>query len=546
MNRLKSVFFILLILSIGSFAVELATPGEVSRYSHYTTNREIGQFLSRLQALQPVDLKITIIGESSERDPIYMTNFERQTGHNDSLLKLFIFATQHGDEQSGKEACLSIIRDIAIGPMNHLLDSLNIYIVPLVNPYGAHHNQRRNGQGLDLNRDHVKLEAPELLALHRIFNEIFPEVTLDVHEKGEDYYLENMGLVSNANIPDTLQRYGRERILPFIENRLQQKNITFHEYLIRQRVDRDDASGARVQRREPRNPEFLYRYSTTDINDGRNSFGIYNTLSFILEGASSGRLDELGDRTQNQYEAMVAWLQYCYQHQSEIAHLVRSERVKLVTEPSSVHLRMHYQADADHSPLHIHVLARADDSVLGTLKSDKMEGDEIRWRDIQPLDSKKRKVVKRTIKDWRPQVTATVSRMPAAAYVIPPGHEQVVRTLIDHNIPLYLLDRDQNAAIEMYRVVQFSPSEADYEAPKTIKVELLSRQSILKTGTIIVPASGRHRNLVPILLEPESGYGLIRYDRYRLAPDEGGFYDVYRLNHMNQLPLVLFQNFERP
>ncbi len=536
--------FVLITVSF-LYAAEFLTPGEASRYSHYTTNGEIGEFLSRLQALSPVDLQLSIIGESSERDPIYMATLSRQGVKEDSLLKVFIIATQHGDEQSGKEACLRLIRDVAIGPLNYLLDSLRLYIVPLVNPYGAHHNQRVNGQGLDLNRDHVKLEAPEIRAVHRAFNRIFPEVTLDVHEKGDDYYLENIGLISNANIPSHLQQYGREKVLPYVEEKLRQQKITFHEYLIRERIEATGATVPSAQGRSGKEAKFYYRYSTTDINDGRNSFGIYHTLSFILEGASSGRLDDLGRRTHNQYQAIKAWLEYCYENQKQITAMVRKAREALLLTHEPVHLRMLYQPTVDKRPLEIYALSRVGDDVLGTLRVKKSEGDEISWRDIQPLDRKKRKVEKRIIDDWRPVVQAVVSRPLAVAYAIPPGYQQIIRTLLDHEIPLSFLSNDVRIKAEMYRVIKLVPSGADHEAPQVIKVEIQPQEVILRRGTIIVESAGRHRQLVPILLEPESEYGLIRYDRYGLVPQEGDFYAIYRLYDVKDLPLVPYLSFNQ-
>ena len=47
--------------------------------------------------------------------------------------------------------------------------SLNVLVIPQANPYGNWFDRRENEQGLDLNRDHVKLESPETRAIHRVF-----------------------------------------------------------------------------------------------------------------------------------------------------------------------------------------------------------------------------------------------------------------------------------------------------------------------------------------------------------------------------------------
>ena len=48
-----------------------------------------------------------------------------------------------------------------MGELRPLLKSLNFLIMPQTNPYGNWFDRRENEQGLDLNRDHVKLESPE-------------------------------------------------------------------------------------------------------------------------------------------------------------------------------------------------------------------------------------------------------------------------------------------------------------------------------------------------------------------------------------------------
>ena len=59
-----------------------------------------------------------------------------------------------------------------------------------------------------------------------------PEVTLDLHEKGDDYYRVSTGCVSNINIHPSLERYSRERVFPAIEKKVTASGFTWHEYLV--------------------------------------------------------------------------------------------------------------------------------------------------------------------------------------------------------------------------------------------------------------------------------------------------------------------------
>jgi hypothetical protein len=69
--------------------------------------------------------------------------------------------------------------------MKPLLKRMNVLIIPQANPFGNAFDVSRNETGLDMNRDHVKLEAAGVDAIHRVFRAWMPEVTTDVHEKGD-------------------------------------------------------------------------------------------------------------------------------------------------------------------------------------------------------------------------------------------------------------------------------------------------------------------------------------------------------------------------
>ena len=105
-----------------------------------------------------------------------------------------------------------------------------------------------------MNRDHVKLEAAGVEAIHRVFRAWMPEVTIDVHEKGDGYYKVNIGCVSNANIspaPPGLfaaDAPGRGR------SRAQEEEVTFHEYLVTEEMGSTGAAGVETLGRAGRRP----------------------------------------------------------------------------------------------------------------------------------------------------------------------------------------------------------------------------------------------------------------------------------------------------
>src|SRR5439155_25737814 len=89
---------------------------------------------------------------------------------------------QHGDEPAGCEAMLALAQSLAGGELRELIDKVTVIVVPRANPDGAVHATRRTARGIDINRDHIKFELPETVALHRAANEYQPHVFVDAHE----------------------------------------------------------------------------------------------------------------------------------------------------------------------------------------------------------------------------------------------------------------------------------------------------------------------------------------------------------------------------
>ncbi len=111
---------------------------------------------------------------------------------------MYVKANIHAGEVEGKEALLALVRDLASQRGPNVLDSIVLIAVPIYNAdgnerfaavgqsHGAERtgdwlDQRANAQGLDLNRDYVKAEAPETRASLAMFNTWDPDVFVDLH-----------------------------------------------------------------------------------------------------------------------------------------------------------------------------------------------------------------------------------------------------------------------------------------------------------------------------------------------------------------------------
>src|SRR5574338_299955 len=158
---------LLLFVAINNFSQELLTPLHKSNYEKLTTHSELSQFIKESD-------------ESSELFAVYFSNSE--FGKDESKIKVLIFAQQHGNEQSGKEGALLLIQKLIKPENQYLFDKIDLVLIPQMNPDGSEKNQRRNGNGMDLNCNHLILTEPETIALHNLFNKHLFEVTMYVNE----------------------------------------------------------------------------------------------------------------------------------------------------------------------------------------------------------------------------------------------------------------------------------------------------------------------------------------------------------------------------
>ena len=550
-----------LVLSFSIYAQTVLTPGEKSKYTQYTQNEDIGLFLSELSFFSK-ELQIQVIGKSYgtrqyEPKDLYLCilteeGIRRSEDLNRNKPSFLLVAAQHGNEQSAKEAALKILRDLAVGELKPLLRRMNVLIIPQANPFGNRFDQRRNGQDLDLNRDHVKLEAPEVRALHRIFREWLPEITLDVHEKGDDYYRVSIGCVSNVNIHPSLQSFSRDMMLSEIEKALAEKKITYKEYLVTQQMGIDSSAGVTYRPEDSRSRESMMRYSTTDLNDGRNSLGIYETLSFIQEGASRHDIDTLEARTTWQYFGIRFLMDSAARHGEEILSSVRNlrgellARAKVYREDDLVHLRMKYAREKSQPTLTIQRFVRSVSPVRGVLAVDKKAGDTLTAADITPsLYPVEYRVEEEVVQNWFPAVEPIKSVSRPLGYIIPAGLTDMVQNLFDHSIEVGIFTQDVYLDVETYQISDIIAAQYDYLPPQELEVEKKNIQAVVKKGDYFISCAQPASNLIPCLLEPESQYGLIRYWSFNLVPEKSDIFPVYRVVRQETLPVIPYMSWEK-
>ena len=115
--------------------------------------------------------------------------------------RIYISTGIHGDEPAGPLAALRLLRE------NRWPVNAQIVLLPCLNPTGFAQNQRPNGQGIDLNRDYLHLEADETRA-HVAWLETQPgfDLCLCLHEDWEShgFYLYELNLDDRPSLAEPI------------------------------------------------------------------------------------------------------------------------------------------------------------------------------------------------------------------------------------------------------------------------------------------------------------------------------------------------------
>jgi hypothetical protein len=125
-------------------------------------------------------IKIRKVGESVEGRSINTVSF----GNGET--KLLLWSQMHGDEPTATAALLSIFwyfaKNFDTQFVKQLHNNLSINAIVMLNPDGAEKFQRRNAQGIDVNRDAQNLQSPEGQILKSMNDEIQPDYGFNLHD----------------------------------------------------------------------------------------------------------------------------------------------------------------------------------------------------------------------------------------------------------------------------------------------------------------------------------------------------------------------------
>jgi hypothetical protein len=198
-----ALFCILTLASCASAGVldSLQTPAEVSNWTLTTSSAQIQEYLSKVVPNSEGRIRYETIGYSAYGKPVPLCIVGIPLAPKDpsevgDRIVVWIHSGVHSGEIEGKEAMLIFLREIAQGKHDAFLKGAVLLLCPNISPDGNDFlgtwrassqptptlvGTRWNGQGYNMNRDWVRLAAPESSAVMKIHVKWDPAVIVDSH-----------------------------------------------------------------------------------------------------------------------------------------------------------------------------------------------------------------------------------------------------------------------------------------------------------------------------------------------------------------------------
>lgn len=455
---------------------QLRTQAEESNWTAYTGHDSMIDYMSALQATTR-EMRTMSYGRSREGRILPLAVFARPMVHTpqEALISgkpIILFQTNvHGGERTQRESILQLMRELVTPGTepNKALDHIVLLIAPQINPDGFEtgtNGQRGNLWGIDLNRDYIKLEQPEIAnVVTNVYHQWYPHMIIDGHNGGARPYNINYVTTANASVDQALMDLSNNEIFQHVRRRNEEAGLKAFFY---------PGGNAEFWQGVPHYPRIGMTYATFI-----NSLGItFESPAQPMEvGVRSGLIS---------YKAVVEWVVANKQKVLDTVANARRSTVEMgLLQDQQVMVDME---QVDH-----------DFTVSYEIPDPNNQG-----QFITVPNGKLR---------TKPRVLA--SRPRPYAYILPREAVQAVALLRQHNITVEVLRAPATLKVQAYELKDaFSSAEYDHQGATVVTVAgIHTIERTFPVGTYVVSTAQMLGRLVAHLLEPETDDNLILWNR---------------------------------
>jgi hypothetical protein len=419
---------------------------------------------------------------------------------------VYIQANIHAGEVEGKEVAMMLMRDILLGDKMDLLQNQIIIFVPIYNVDGndkmekglraSQENSpletgtRENGQGLDLNRDGVKMEAPETKGMiANVLNLWDPQLTVDLHTTNGTWHGYSLtwapGYLSSGEAGP--YNYLNEVMLPLITKNAKEK------------YDLNLGPFGDFSTREgwPLKNFYTYNHHPRYII---NQIGLRNRMSILSESFAHERFYQ---RIHSTYHFVYEILNHSNNHSEEIIKINKqaewSAIEKVKNQAGTLKKGVRFKMVPTDKPLqhfrtYDYERFLKDDGTTTLLKTGKI----VYYDNITYYAA---------FKD-------TVSALLPRGYILPAGLDTIVEMLQRQGVKVTTLEKNQRFSGESFFIEKWNKSPRKFEGHNMVSVEgtFNAREMLAKKGDFIIDMAQPLANLIFYMLEPQSDDGLLSWN----------------------------------
>ena len=516
---------------------KLETPGyqETIDYCHrLDAGSKMVTYLTFGKSAQGRDLPLLILDRDGLTNPLSI--------HASGRTVLLIQACIHAGECEGKDAGLMLFRDLAIPeagyeprdsgsnlkrpssfvlrPSSKLLDNVSIIFIPIFNVdgherFGPFNRINQNGpkemgwrttaNNLNLNRDFLKADTPEMQAWLRMFNKWMPDFFIDSHTTdGADYqYVLTCLMEIYGDMDEGLTDWSKNTFLPQMQAHLNENGFPVFPY-VEFRNWHDPRSGLITEVAPPM------------LSQGYTA--LRNRPGLLIE---THMLKPYDQRVESTYECMLSTLDLLNKESKNLNLLIRKAD-NFVSSESFINTPFPLQFETSNSD-------SAMVNFLGVeynaVKSDISGGDWFKYTNTPvtlhiPYFS-----------TARPVCTA---KLPYA-YIIPAEWATVIDRLKIHGIKITELTRDATIKVTTCRFKNPKWQQNPYEGrhPMTnIEYEELEETRLFPAGSALVEVMQPAGRIIPHILEPKGNGSFIYWGFFDATFEQKEYGESYVIEKM--------------
>lgn len=406
----------------------------------------------------------------------------------------------HAGEIDGKDAGFWLLRDLLDGKVGQgWLKALTVVFVPVLNVdgherFGPNHRPNQVGpkemgwrvtaHNLNMNRDWLKAEAPEMQAVLGLLNRFDPVLLVDLHVTDGAKFQHDISVIFEpAQVgPPALTGMARATSTAVLAELTAKGHLPLDFYPSFEKDD-EPASGFARNRAPPRFSNSYWAF--------RNRFGV------LVETHS---WKDYRTRVVATYDACVAMLRQAAQVGAAwraMMALVDAEQAR----DKAAEVALAWRPDLKHQK-----------TIEFQGYAYTREKSEVSGQSWTRYDETKPEVWKVPLYEVLvPTVTVTP---PQAGYWVPVQYAPVVaRKLKAHDLRFEVLKKPQRVEGQVFRATQAQFRAESYEGHQTLKVQGAWSEATeeLKKGSLFVPIAQARSQLVLHLFEPESPDSLLSW-----------------------------------